>query len=221
MVSSTLSPRHHNLQLTDQRESLLHPHLLQPHNNRTLESLEERLQRERLERADREQADELVKGIARRMASAERPPAEHQPELLERSARFLGELLIDERLDAGTIADAKQLHDDVMTAVGKKPCASVVRAQGVETEASRRVGYQKERRHTRTTVQVLPMAAWVGSKRCLAAATVYYVTRRPRTHEYERFFYADVEEALAAHPRAKLLDPLPTRPAQVMKAGNA
>jgi len=38
-------------------------------------------------------------------------------ELLERVATFLGELLIDNRIDADQIADAKALHDDLMAAV--------------------------------------------------------------------------------------------------------
>ena len=42
-------------------------------------------------------------------------------ELLERVATFLGELLIDNRIDADQIADAKALHDDLMAAVQHQP----------------------------------------------------------------------------------------------------
>jgi len=38
-------------------------------------------------------------------------------ELLKRAATFLGELLIDDRIVADQIADAKALHDDLMAAV--------------------------------------------------------------------------------------------------------
>ena len=38
-------------------------------------------------------------------------------ELLGRAATFLGELLIDNRIDADQIADAKALHDDLMAVV--------------------------------------------------------------------------------------------------------
>lgn len=38
-------------------------------------------------------------------------------ELLERAATFLGELLIENRIDADQIAAAKALHDDLMAAV--------------------------------------------------------------------------------------------------------
>ncbi len=37
--------------------------------------------------------------------------------LLERAATFLGELLIDNRIDADQIAEANTLHDDLMAAV--------------------------------------------------------------------------------------------------------
>jgi hypothetical protein len=42
---------------------------------------------------------------------------ERQMELLRRAATFLGELLIDNRIDADQIADAKRLHDDLMAVV--------------------------------------------------------------------------------------------------------
>ena len=38
-------------------------------------------------------------------------------ELLGRAATFLGELLIDNRIDADQITDAKRLHDDLMAVV--------------------------------------------------------------------------------------------------------
>ena len=38
-------------------------------------------------------------------------------ELLKRAATFVGELLIDNRIDAEQIDDAKALHDDLMAAV--------------------------------------------------------------------------------------------------------
>ena len=38
-------------------------------------------------------------------------------QLLGRAATFLGELLIDNRIDADQIADAKRLHDDLMAVV--------------------------------------------------------------------------------------------------------
>jgi len=38
-------------------------------------------------------------------------------ELLERAATFLGELLIDDSLDADQIIAARQLHDDLMAVV--------------------------------------------------------------------------------------------------------
>ena len=42
-------------------------------------------------------------------------------ELLKRAATFLGELLIDNRVDADQIAAAKALHDDLMAAVQHQP----------------------------------------------------------------------------------------------------
>lgn len=42
-------------------------------------------------------------------------------ELLKRAATFLGELLIDNGVDADQIADAKALHDDLMAAVQHQP----------------------------------------------------------------------------------------------------
>jgi hypothetical protein len=42
---------------------------------------------------------------------------ENERELLGRAATFLGELLIDNRIDVDQIADAKRLHDDLMAAV--------------------------------------------------------------------------------------------------------
>ena len=42
-------------------------------------------------------------------------------ELLKRAATFLGELLIDNRIDADQIAGAKALHDDLMAAVQRQP----------------------------------------------------------------------------------------------------
>jgi len=45
-------------------------------------------------------------------------------ELLERAATFLGELLIDNRIDADQIADARALHDDLMAAVQRQQPAT-------------------------------------------------------------------------------------------------
>lgn len=47
--------------------------------------------------------------------------ADHAEKLLKRAATFLGELLIDNGIDADFIADAKALHANLMAAVQHQP----------------------------------------------------------------------------------------------------
>jgi hypothetical protein len=164
----------------------------------------------------------MVRQVAARMA--EHPPAPAAPteQLLERTRAFLDELLVDEHLDANQIADAQQLHDDLM-ATCKKPVASV-RAQGVETEASRIAAriferssrHPHERKHTRTTLRPLAWPVWVDGKRADCVVSVYYVLAHPRKHETERFWFPSIAEAMAAYPKAQVLDDVPS-----VKAGRA
>jgi len=139
-------------------------------------------------------------------------PPTRSDELLERSAAFLNELLLDDRIAPSEIVAAKTLHDEIMAAC-KKPVASVaengtLRAQGRG---------HRERRHTQTFLQPLGLPVLKEGKRCLCAVVQHFVLSNPRENEKVVWWYETVEAAKTAFPNARLLTlpdykPVPVTP---------
>jgi DNA-binding CsgD family transcriptional regulator len=139
-------------------------------------------------------------------------PPTRNDELLERSAAFLNELLLDDRIAPSEIVAAKTLHDEIMAAC-KKPVASVaengtLRAQGRG---------HRERRHTQTFLQPLGLPVFKEGKRCLCAVIQHFVLSNPRENEKVVWWFETVDAARAAFPNARLLTlpdykPVPATP---------
>jgi DNA-binding CsgD family transcriptional regulator len=135
------------------------------------------------------------------------PPPAVRERLLERAAAFLDELLIDNRLDADQIAEAKTLLDDIMTAC-KKPVASVASVASVESGPLRAQGvggYQRERKRTQVFLQPLGLPVWKDGKRCLCAVIEHFVLNHPRENEKLVWWFETVELARQNFPEARLL----------------
>jgi DNA-binding CsgD family transcriptional regulator len=127
-------------------------------------------------------------------------PATRSDELLERSAAFLNELLLDDRIAPSEIVAAKTLHDEIMAAC-KKPVASVaengtLRAQGRG---------HRERRHTQTFLQPMGLAVYIKGEPMLCAVRQHFLLSHPREVETLTWWFPTVEAAQKAFPNARLL----------------
>jgi hypothetical protein len=63
-----------------------------------------------------------------------------------------------------------------------------------------------EKRCTKITIRPLPFVVFVGQVKAVCVATVYYLTARPRSKTQEQFWFASIEDARTAFPKAQLLD---------------